>query len=146
MRVKVQSRHIEGLTPALENYVNNKLVARLDPLCQAAATTVEIELGDGGHARTGANKQCRVLVLLPRGKPVVIHEIDANLYEAIDRAENRVLIHVKRELARRGNQHRRRLDKRRERAEVTKGQLTCPKEAWELEVAEYERGGASLSP
>ena len=51
--------------------------------------SVSVDLSDVNGARGGPGKRCRIQIPLPRVQPVVIEEVETDLYVAIDRAADR---------------------------------------------------------
>src|SRR2546426_2400131 len=96
MRVIVKARHMT-LTNPLRAYAQEKLSNAVMRIFDRPAAKLEIEMGEIGHVRDGANKECRVTVFIPKGKTINIVEIDDDMYKAIDLAHDRLLQQVKRE-------------------------------------------------
>ena len=96
MKVIVKARHMK-LTQALRAYAEEKLEEPLVKVFDREAAKVEIELYDLGHIRDRQSKECKVTVKMPRSKkPVVITEVDDDMYKAINLAHDRLLVLVKR--------------------------------------------------
>lgn len=69
---------------------------------------VTLRLDDINGPKGGADKSCRIQIPIAGGKPVVIEEIQSDLYIAIDRAIERAGRALSRKLARkREHSHRR---------------------------------------
>jgi putative sigma-54 modulation protein len=98
LAVEIRSRGFD-LTPALHQYAMDHLAAKL--LKHAAhilRVTVRFEDCNGTHG--GADKVCRVELMMRRLESIVIEEIDTDLRAAIDLAADRLEIAVERELER----------------------------------------------
>ena len=75
-------------TPAMLEYVARRIQSALGRL-GANVRGVVVRLGDANGPRGGIDKTCRVLARMRTG-PVIIDEIDRDLYVAIDRAADRL--------------------------------------------------------
>jgi ribosomal subunit interface protein len=142
MIVIVKARHMD-LTPSLKEHAEQKLGKALMRIADTPSMRVEIELTAIGNVRNGKNKECRVTVTLPRGKPINIVEIDDDMYKAIDLAHDRLLVQVKRERDRRQNPSTRRKAASKSRDETARQNLTTPRETWEDEVQQFEAAAAT---
>ena len=144
MKVIVKARHM-NLTPHLKTYAEEKLGKAIARVFDKPAAKIEIELVDLGHAKDNSDKECRVTVFIPKGNPVVIVEVDDNMYKAIDLCHDRLLQSVKRERERRLDNARGRKAAADHRAETAREVLsvTREEEQWEKEVQEYERSTAA---
>lgn len=101
MKKTVKARHMK-VTDALPDYVEKQTLAPLADVADSPEMKVEVELCD-----EGSTKECRVHVFMSGVEPVNIHESDLDLYRAIDLAEQRMLVQVKRHRDRmRHHQHR----------------------------------------
>jgi ribosomal subunit interface protein len=136
MEVTVKARNMT-LTEALRAYVDDKLVGPLRHLVDSPAAHIEVELCN--WTRNEGHKECRVHVTLPAVEPVIIHEASDDMYRAINLAEARMLVQVKRHRDRaRDGQHRGK-QAAQERHGTARQVLTQQPEAWEREVAAYEQ-------
>ncbi len=100
MHVIVKARHM-NLTQALRSYAEEKLGASLRKIADSDAMHLLVELDDLGQLhRHESNKACRIHVYMPRHRPLILNEVDSNMYKAIDLAHDRILTLVKRELER----------------------------------------------
>ncbi len=136
MKVIVKARHM-NLTPALKAHAEDKLGNKLMRIFDRPAAKIEIELADLGNVSNGT-KECRATVHMPRGNPIIISEVHDDMYSAINLAHDRLLEQVKRERGRRRVTGRARKASEKERAEVTRQNLTADPEQWEKEVKEFE--------
>ena len=143
MRVIVKARHM-NLTPSLKAHAEEKLGAAIMRVFDRPAGKIDIELNDLGHLRDGSDKECRVTVFMPKGKTVVIVEVDDDMYKAIDLAHDRLLLQVKRERGRKKKATLTRKLAARDRAATARSGLTAEPEVWEQEVREYERSTARV--
>lgn len=98
MRIDIQARGF-ALSPALREHAERRLRFALGAAV-ARVTTLAVRLTDENGPRSGIDKRCTVRALLPGASPVVIEEVDSDLYVAIDRAADRVGRTVLRRLAR----------------------------------------------
>ncbi len=98
MQLQVRGRNIE-LTEALRAHVERRLQFALSRFGQRIGRVL-VRLADVNGPRGGDDKSCHVDVnLFPSGK-VLVEDLDADLYAAIDRAAERVGRSVVRELER----------------------------------------------
>jgi ribosomal subunit interface protein len=137
MRVIVKARHMD-LTPSLKAHAEQKLGKALMRIVDKPSVRVEIELNDVGNVRDGTDKECRVSVVMPRGKTINIVEVDDDMYKAIDLAHDRLLEQVKRERDKRSSPSTRRKAATKARQATARQALTTESEPWEQEVAEFE--------
>lgn len=99
MRLEIQSQGFE-LTARLSEYVTKRLaygLARGDD----AILRVSVRLSDINGTRGAPDKRCYIEVQLKNAPAVVIEDIEADLYLAIDRAGERAGRTLIRRLARR---------------------------------------------
>jgi ribosomal subunit interface protein len=148
MKVIVKARHM-NLTPALKAHAEDKLGKAIMRVFDRPAAKIEIELSDIGHVRDKSDKECRVTVFMPKGKTIVICEVDDEMYKAIDLAHDRLLEQVKRERGRKLTGARNRKEAESQRARTARETLSTANgggtvEPWEQEVKRYESslGGA----
>ena len=105
MRIDIQAPHF-SVTEALRNHIERRLCFALS-FSEEQVHRVDIRLSDINGPRGGADRCCRLRVVL-RGVPdVVVEDVELDLYVAIDRVANRA-----------GRTVRRRLTRRRDRARV----------------------------
>lgn len=147
MNVTVTARHMD-MTDALHTYVDRKIVQALRRLHQNEASTLDVVLVDMAQAKRGGYMECNVHLEMAMGEAhrehVVIHEKDADMHEAIDRAHDRLLEQVKRHAAKHADAGHRRKEASKQRAAVARQQLTGDVEPWERETRDFERSAASL--
>jgi ribosome-associated translation inhibitor RaiA len=92
--------------------VRDHIKRRLDFALSTRREYIErilVRLSDVNGPRGGNDKCCRLQVTLPRLADVVVEDIEANLYVAIDRAADRASRTVARRLTRQRNKQRARL-------------------------------------
>lgn len=96
---------VHGVTsPALIEHTNQRLTAALDQHADHVVS-VTVKLEDlNGHSRKGNDKRCHVTVKLRKDEPIIVEEMDDDLYLAISRAADRV-----KNVA--GRKHERKMDK-----------------------------------
>ena len=134
MKVIVKGRHM-NLTPALTAHAEDKLGHPIARIFDRPDVKIEIELSELGRTDDGQDKECRVTVFMPKGKPINIVEVADDMYKAIDLAHDRVINHVKRQ------REKRRVTARNSKtAGKAKARLAgAEPETWEKEVEEFER-------
>ncbi len=99
--------HGFSLTPALRAYAVEHVVAKLAKHARQIQAVV-IRFDDVNGTKGGVDKRCAVEVLVRGAPTVVVDEIDADLRAAMDRAGDRALEALTRELARRRTTRRQR--------------------------------------
>jgi len=88
-----------SLTDTLHFYAERRLRFALTS-CDAYIQRIVMRLSDINGPRGGVDKCCRVQVILDGLPDVVVNDIEADLYIAIDRAANRAGRTVRRRLTR----------------------------------------------
>jgi ribosome-associated translation inhibitor RaiA len=88
MQIDIQSRGFK-LTDALFGYAQRRLLYALT-YCSGHVNRVVIRLSDINGPRGGADKRCHIQVVLAGIPDVVVEDTEVNLYDAIDRAIDRV--------------------------------------------------------
>jgi len=104
MQIDVQTQNFD-LTDALRSYTERRLrfaLTRADNRVQR----IVVRLSDINGPRGGDDKRCHLLVVLAGLPDVVVEDIEADLYFAIDRAANRAGRTVMRKLDRKQTLHR----------------------------------------
>jgi putative sigma-54 modulation protein len=87
MQIDIQARDF-SLTPALKNHAERRARFALT-CCDDHIQRVVMRLSDINGPRGGADKRCRLQVVLSGLPDVVIEDTEADLYIAIDRATDR---------------------------------------------------------
>ena len=87
MRIDIQT-HGFDLTEGLRQHTERRLQFALS-WANHDIRSVSVDLSDVNGARGGPGKRCRIQIPLPRVQPVVIEEVETDLYVAIDRAADR---------------------------------------------------------
>ena len=87
MQIDIQVRHF-SLTDALRNHAERRLRFALT-CCDDRIQRIVMRLSDINGPRGGADKRCHLQVVLDGLSDVVIEDIEADLYVAIDRASDR---------------------------------------------------------
>ena len=87
MHMTIQSTGFQ-MTPALRAYTEQRLATALG-WARHHMRKLAVSLSDINGPRGGVDKRCRIQVQLGRGREVIIDDVDANLYAAIDRAVDR---------------------------------------------------------
>ena len=106
MRIEIHTGKF-SLTDSLRDYIERRLQFSLNWAHQNLQK-VTLRLEDINGPKGGADKSCRVQIPIAGGKPVIIEEIQSDLYVAIDRAIDRAARALSRKLERkREYSHRR---------------------------------------
>jgi putative sigma-54 modulation protein len=87
MRVTIQTNGFE-MTSALRAYTEHRLAIALG-WARDHTHKLAVSLSDINGPRGGIDKCCKIQVQLGNGRAVVIENVDADLYVAIDRAVDR---------------------------------------------------------
>lgn len=87
MQIDIQSRDF-SLTEALHNYVQRRLYFAMS-YCSGHINRVVVRLSDVNGPRGGADKCCRIQIVLTGIPNVVVEDIEVDMYAAIDRACDR---------------------------------------------------------
>jgi putative sigma-54 modulation protein len=104
MQIDIQARGF-SLTPALRSHAERRLRHAFGSV-QAQVGRVTIRLTDDNGPRGGDDKRCLVQASLRGGSPVVVEDIEHDLYVAIDRALDRAGRAAVRRVARRREDRR----------------------------------------
>jgi ribosomal subunit interface protein len=106
MRINIQARGFE-LTEGLRQHTERRLQFAID-WASDEVRTVKVRFSDINGPRGGHDKCCTILIPIAGQRDVVIKDIEADLYVAIDRAADRVERTLSRKLERvREVQHQR---------------------------------------
>jgi ribosome-associated translation inhibitor RaiA len=106
MMIAIQSRDFP-LTNALNNHVHKRLGFTLGRAA-GQVRRIAVRLSDLNGPRGGIDKRCFIEVRLDRMAPVVVEDVQSDLYTAIDRAASRIGRAVIRRLAQDSNRRRQR--------------------------------------
>ena len=87
MQIDIQTRNF-SLTDALRSHAERRLRFALT-CCDDHIQRVVMRLSDINGPRGGADKRCHLVVVLDGLPDVVVEDIEADLYIAIDRATDR---------------------------------------------------------
>lgn len=98
MQIHIHANAFE-LTDSIKDYVEEKLALALS-WNQDDLTKISVRLADINGPRGGADKSCHLLIVLKGKKQLVIEDVQADLYVAIDRAIERGARSVSRQIAR----------------------------------------------
>ena len=98
MQIDIQARDF-SLTDAIRNHAERRLRFALTR-CDDHIRRVVMRLSDINGPRGGADKCCHLQVVLPGLPDVVIEDVEADLYMAIDRAADRASRTVVRKIGR----------------------------------------------
>lgn len=90
MRAAIKGRQLT-LDDHLKTYVVEKIERPAAKYFDAPSVTLEVELSNLYGPKGGNDKQCDVLMGLPKGTVLRIEEVSDDLYKAIDRAADRLL-------------------------------------------------------
>ena len=98
MHLDIVARNFE-LTDAIDGYVQRRIGFALSSRFEQIKE-IRVRLQDINGPRGGIDKCCPIQIRLPRMRDIVIEDIEANLYVAIDRATERAARTVNRRLSR----------------------------------------------
>lgn len=87
MQIDIQSRGF-SLTDALHNYTQRRLHFAMS-YCSDHINRLVVRLSDVNGPRGGADKRCRIEIVLAGIPNVVVEDIEVDMYAAIDRACDR---------------------------------------------------------
>ncbi|RYY73078.1 MAG: HPF/RaiA family ribosome-associated protein [Gammaproteobacteria bacterium] len=98
MRIDIHTGSF-SLTDGLRKHVEHRVRSTLS-WAQQGLQNVSLRLEDINGPKGGVDKSCRIQIPVAGGTPVVIHEVQPDLYVAIDRALERAGRALSRKLAR----------------------------------------------
>lgn len=98
MQIDIQARGFK-LTEAIRQHTERRLRFAMGSM-QCGSNGILVRLSDENGPRGGMDKLCLIQVTFPGASPVVIEDVQSNLYTAIDRAADRVGRTVARRLQR----------------------------------------------
>lgn len=104
MKIDIQGRDFE-ITEALRHYIERRLSFSLNSW-QAYIQRILVRLTDINGPRGGADKCCHIQLVTAQINDIVIEDIQANPYVAIDRASGRAGRTLSRRLSRRRDKYR----------------------------------------
>jgi ribosomal subunit interface protein len=104
MQFDIQARGFK-LTRSIKTYVLRRLNDTLSR-CDEAIHSVRIRLSDINGPKGGADKRCTIEVRLNQLPPVVVEDIQSDLYAAVDQATVRTERSVAKKLQRKRNYRR----------------------------------------
>jgi len=87
MHMTIQTNGFQ-MTSALRAYTEQRLATALG-WARHHMRRLAVSLSDINGPRGGVDKRCRIQVQLGGGREVIVDDVDANLYAAIDRAVDR---------------------------------------------------------
>lgn len=90
MRAIIKGRHLT-LSDHLKAYVGAKIERPAAKCLDDPSVILEVELSDLFGPKRGSDKQCEVLLSLPRRNLLRIEEVQDDLYAAIDAAGDRLV-------------------------------------------------------
>ena len=88
MQIQIISRRVT-LTRARAAAIRGQLLAKLQRFAGGIGQ-VQMELADGNGRRGGADKRCRIRVTLTQGTSIKLDDVQANLWNAVRRAVNKL--------------------------------------------------------
>jgi ribosomal subunit interface protein len=97
MQITIQSRSFK-LTEALRNHVQTRLGFTFSR-ARSRVQVVNVRLSDLNGPRGGIDKRCSIKVSMDGLPDVVVEDVQADMYHAIDRATDRTARTVMRRLA-----------------------------------------------
>lgn len=104
MQIEIQTRDF-SLTNALQDHIQRRIGFALSTRYQHIQRIL-VRLSDINGPRGGNDKCCHIQVVLPRQEDVVIEDIEADMYVAIDRAADRASRTLSRKLTRQRDRSR----------------------------------------
>ncbi|MFT5176385.1 MAG: putative sigma-54 modulation protein [Gammaproteobacteria bacterium] len=104
MQIDIQASHF-SVTDTLRTHAERRLRFALT-FCDDQIQRIVMRLSDINGPRGGSDKCCHLQVTLSGMNDVIVKDIEADLYVAIDRAANRAARTVKRQLTRRRDRSR----------------------------------------
>jgi putative sigma-54 modulation protein len=108
MRIAIQARGFD-LTEALRKHTERRLQFALSWAAHGVRT-VTVRLSDINGPRGGNDKRCSIQIPIPGGQDVVVEDVEADFYAAIDCAAGRTERAVARRFERLREHHHERLD------------------------------------
>jgi ribosomal subunit interface protein len=87
MRVTIQTSGFD-ITNALRSYTEQRMTTALG-WARDHLRTLAVSLSDINGPRGGVDKRCKIQVKLAGGREIIIDDVEADLYAAIDRAAER---------------------------------------------------------
>jgi len=96
MQLQIKTRGFD-ITRGLEVFIEEKVRLSLTRFSQKIHS-VYVTLSDMNGPKGGEDKKCLITVHLGRAQPVVLHHIDADMYDAISHCCHRVKRSVSRQL------------------------------------------------
>ena len=87
MRVTIQTSGFE-ITNALRSYIEQRLATALG-WARHHMHKLAVSLSDINGPRGGVDKRCKIQVKLASGREIIIEDVEADMYVAIDRAAER---------------------------------------------------------
>ena len=99
MHIEITSQGFP-MTSALRTYASRRLQPSLG-LARDCARRVRVILSDQNGPRGGLDKRCRIAISVAGAPTLVIDDVQADMYSAIDRASGRALRTLARRLSRR---------------------------------------------
>lgn len=104
MQIDIHARGFP-LTEALREHVRRRLRFALGTM-SGRLRRLSVRMADENGPRGGVDKRCALRVSLPGQPPVIVEQLDADLYAAVDRAADRLGRSVARRLARAAHDRR----------------------------------------
>ena len=99
MQLDIQARDF-SLTDALNNHAKRRIGMVISG-CDDRITRIVMRLCDTNGPRGGADKSCLLKIVLSGRPDVVVEDVEADLYDAINRVTELAQRSVKRKIARR---------------------------------------------
>ncbi len=104
MKIEMQARNFQ-ITKPLRNHIKKRLGFALNAGTEQIQRVL-VRLSDINGPRGGADKRCKIHLVIPRVPDIVVEDTEANLYAAIDRAANRAGRALRRRVTRHRDQYR----------------------------------------
>ena len=97
MKVIIHGVHL-SLSDELKGYVEKRLARPMERFADDPAAELTVMLKDSNGSKGGVDKECSVTFSMPGSAALHVTEIDAEIHQAIDLAEGRLVTAAKREM------------------------------------------------
>ncbi|MCL7420191.1 MAG: HPF/RaiA family ribosome-associated protein [Methylobacter sp.] len=87
MQIDIQARNF-SLTEALQRYVIKRINSALTSSNDSVQRII-VRLSNANGPKGGADKRCHIQVVIPHQSDVIIDDVEANMYAAVDNATDR---------------------------------------------------------
>ena len=97
MKVIIRGVHL-SLDPELRAYVEKRLARPMERFADDPSAELTVMLKDNNGSKGGLDKECSVTFSMPGSAALHVTESDAEIHQAVDLAEGRLVTAAKREL------------------------------------------------